>query len=199
MPLARASPGTSRIRKQDVIDATIVESSYSIKYVLGQSTIDNVVKTATNLSAAGIMLSMDPFIIGLQLNPVPMSLFGIIIPSANNSKERPLMEQGSINELIDPRLGNCYSAHELCCMMQAAYLCIRRYSHLRSRMPQVDIATHEGCTLEQAHNHNLWRRSCNLTVLYPYRFRQLCPIASKDYGVGRTWIFRMVRLPITAL
>ncbi|GJY40356.1 hypothetical protein Tco_0427626, partial [Tanacetum coccineum] len=51
---------------------------YSIKYVMGQSTIDNVVKTATNLSAAGIMLSMDPFITGLQLNPVPMSLLVIV-------------------------------------------------------------------------------------------------------------------------
>ncbi|GKD21926.1 hypothetical protein Tco_1223629 [Tanacetum coccineum] len=71
---------------QTVAQGNILICSYSIKYVLGQSTIDNVVKTAMNLSAAGIMLSMDPFIIGLQLNPVPMSLLGIIIPSTNNSK-----------------------------------------------------------------------------------------------------------------
>ncbi|GJT40579.1 inactive protein kinase-like protein [Tanacetum coccineum] len=50
---------------------------------------------------------------------------------------RPLLEQGSINELIDPRLGNCYSAHEVYCMMQAASLCIKRDSHLRPRMSQV--------------------------------------------------------------
>nr|GFC77207.1 subtilisin-like protease SBT2.2 [Tanacetum cinerariifolium] len=33
-----------------------------------------------------IVFSMDPFIIGFQLNPVPMSLPGIIISSANDSK-----------------------------------------------------------------------------------------------------------------
>ncbi|GJS74717.1 hypothetical protein Tco_0707558, partial [Tanacetum coccineum] len=45
-----------------------------------------VVQTSRNPSAAGIMFLVDPFIIGLQLNHVPMSLPGIIIPSANDLK-----------------------------------------------------------------------------------------------------------------
>ncbi|XP_071731927.1 inactive protein kinase SELMODRAFT_444075-like [Rutidosis leptorrhynchoides] len=50
---------------------------------------------------------------------------------------RPLLEHGTINELLDPRLGNYYSAHEVYCMMQAASLCIKRDPHLRPRMSQV--------------------------------------------------------------
>ncbi|KAI7735768.1 hypothetical protein M8C21_000530, partial [Ambrosia artemisiifolia] len=50
---------------------------------------------------------------------------------------RPLLEEGMINDLIDPRLGNCYSAHEICCMMNAASLCIKRDPNLRPRMSQV--------------------------------------------------------------
>ncbi|GJR65850.1 RNA-directed DNA polymerase, eukaryota, reverse transcriptase zinc-binding domain protein [Tanacetum coccineum] len=51
-----------------------------------KATNNIVVQAARNLSAAGIMFSVDPFIIGLQLNHVPMSLPGIIIPSANDLK-----------------------------------------------------------------------------------------------------------------
>ncbi|GJW02493.1 hypothetical protein Tco_1561349 [Tanacetum coccineum] len=67
---------------------------YSIKYVLRQSTIDTAVQTTRNLSAAGIVFLMDHFIIGLQLNPVPINLPGIIIPSANNSKSKLAMILG---------------------------------------------------------------------------------------------------------
>lgn len=71
---------------QTIIQGNLLICSYSIKFVLGQSTINNAVQTARNLSAAGVVFSMDPFIIGFQLNPVPMSLPGIIIPSSNDSK-----------------------------------------------------------------------------------------------------------------
>ncbi|KAL9996002.1 putative tripeptidyl-peptidase II [Helianthus debilis subsp. tardiflorus] len=71
---------------QTIVEGNLLICSYSIKFVLGQSTINNAVQTAKNLSAAGIVFTMDPFIIGFQLNPVPMSLPGIIIPSANDSK-----------------------------------------------------------------------------------------------------------------
>ncbi|CAI9278964.1 unnamed protein product [Lactuca saligna] len=71
---------------QTIIQGNLLICSYSIKFVLGQSTINNAVETARNLSAAGVVFSMDPFIIGFQLNPVPMSLPGIIIPSSNDSK-----------------------------------------------------------------------------------------------------------------
>ncbi|KAJ9568425.1 hypothetical protein OSB04_004391 [Centaurea solstitialis] len=50
---------------------------------------------------------------------------------------RPLLEEDSINELIDPRLKNRYSKNEVYCMMQAASLCIKRDPHLRPRMSQV--------------------------------------------------------------
>nr|GEW07242.1 subtilisin-like protease SBT2.2 [Tanacetum cinerariifolium] len=72
---------------QTVVQGNLLICSYSIKFVLGQSTINTAVQTARNLSAAGIVFSMDPFIIGFQLNPVPMSLPGIIISSANDSKD----------------------------------------------------------------------------------------------------------------
>nr|XP_043637506.1 inactive protein kinase SELMODRAFT_444075-like [Erigeron canadensis] len=50
---------------------------------------------------------------------------------------RPLLEEDAIDELIDPRLGNCYSEDEVHCMLQAASLCIKRDPHLRPRMSQV--------------------------------------------------------------
>ncbi|KAF5745485.1 inactive protein kinase [Tripterygium wilfordii] len=50
---------------------------------------------------------------------------------------RPLLEEYAIDELIDPRLGNCYSEHEAYCMLHVASLCIRRDPHGRPRMSQV--------------------------------------------------------------
>ncbi|XP_044483994.1 inactive protein kinase SELMODRAFT_444075-like [Mangifera indica] len=50
---------------------------------------------------------------------------------------RPLLEEYAIDDLVDPRLGNCYSEQEVYCMLQAASLCIRRDPHSRPRMSQV--------------------------------------------------------------
>lgn len=50
---------------------------------------------------------------------------------------RPLLEEYAIDELIDPRLGNHYSEHEVYCMLHAASLCISRDPHSRPRMSQV--------------------------------------------------------------
>ncbi|TKY48243.1 tyrosine kinase [Spatholobus suberectus] len=50
---------------------------------------------------------------------------------------RPLLEEYAIEELIDPRLGSHYSEHEVCCMLHAASLCIRRDPYSRPRMSQV--------------------------------------------------------------
>ncbi|XP_034695837.1 inactive protein kinase SELMODRAFT_444075 [Vitis riparia] len=50
---------------------------------------------------------------------------------------RPLLEEYAIDELVDPRLGNCYSEQEVYCMLHAASLCIRRDPHARPRMSQV--------------------------------------------------------------
>ncbi|KMT05537.1 hypothetical protein BVRB_7g176600 [Beta vulgaris subsp. vulgaris] len=50
---------------------------------------------------------------------------------------RPLMEEGAIEELVDPRLGNRYLEPEVLCLMHAASLCIRRDPLSRPRMSQV--------------------------------------------------------------
>ncbi|XP_068334700.1 inactive protein kinase SELMODRAFT_444075-like isoform X1 [Pyrus communis] len=50
---------------------------------------------------------------------------------------RPLLEEYAIDELIDPRLDNFYSEHEVYCMLHAASLCIRRDPQSRPRMSQV--------------------------------------------------------------
>ncbi|KAL6957504.1 non-specific serine,threonine protein kinase [Sarracenia purpurea var. burkii] len=50
---------------------------------------------------------------------------------------RPLLKEYAIDKLVDPRLGNNYSEHEVCCMLHAASLCIRQDSHSRPRMSQV--------------------------------------------------------------
>nr|GEX90441.1 RNA-directed DNA polymerase, eukaryota, reverse transcriptase zinc-binding domain protein [Tanacetum cinerariifolium] len=56
---------------------------------------------------------------------------------------RHLLEQGSINELIDPWLGNYYSAQEVYCMMQAASLCIKGDPHLRPRIQKKERGVYE--------------------------------------------------------
>ncbi|KAE7999129.1 hypothetical protein FH972_003599 [Carpinus fangiana] len=50
---------------------------------------------------------------------------------------RPLLEEYAIEALVDPRLGNRYSEHEVFCMLHAASLCIGRDPHSRPRMSQV--------------------------------------------------------------
>uniref|UniRef100_A0A1J3HGU1 Inactive protein kinase n=1 Tax=Noccaea caerulescens TaxID=107243 RepID=A0A1J3HGU1_NOCCA len=50
---------------------------------------------------------------------------------------RPLLQKQAINELLDPRLMNCYSEQEVYCMALCAYLCIRRDPNSRPRMSQV--------------------------------------------------------------
>ncbi|XVF25111.1 hypothetical protein REPUB_Repub13aG0185800 [Reevesia pubescens] len=50
---------------------------------------------------------------------------------------RPLLEEYAIDQLVDPRLEDRYSEHEVYCMLHAASLCIRRDPHSRPRMSQV--------------------------------------------------------------
>lgn len=71
---------------QDLVEGNLLICSYSIRFVLGLSTIKQALKTARNLSAAGIVFYMDPFIIGFKLNPIPLEIPGIIIPSPADSK-----------------------------------------------------------------------------------------------------------------
>ncbi|KAL4385975.1 hypothetical protein GQ457_09G005610 [Hibiscus cannabinus] len=50
---------------------------------------------------------------------------------------RPLLEEYAIDELVDPRLEDHYSEHEVYCLLHAASLCVRRDPHSRPRMSQV--------------------------------------------------------------
>ncbi|XP_057812179.1 subtilisin-like protease SBT2.3 [Salvia miltiorrhiza] len=71
---------------QSVVKGNLLICSYSIRFVLGLSTIKQALETADNLSAAGVVFYMDPYVIGFQLNPIPMRIPGIIIPSPDDSK-----------------------------------------------------------------------------------------------------------------
>ncbi|KAK4795931.1 hypothetical protein SAY86_028257 [Trapa natans] len=71
---------------EELVRGNLLICSYSIRFILGLSTIKQALQTAKNLSAAGIVFYMDPFVIGFQLNPIPMRIPGIIIPSADDSK-----------------------------------------------------------------------------------------------------------------
>ncbi|KAL5731635.1 hypothetical protein ACHQM5_004344 [Ranunculus cassubicifolius] len=71
---------------QELIKGNLLICSYSIRFVLGISTIKQALETAKNLSAAGVVFSMDPFVINFQLNPTPMTIPGVIIPSPDDSK-----------------------------------------------------------------------------------------------------------------
>lgn len=71
---------------QDLVQGNLLICSYSVRFVLGLSTIKQALQTAKNLSAVGVVFSMDPFVLGFQLNPIPLNLPGIIIPSPNDSK-----------------------------------------------------------------------------------------------------------------
>ncbi|GAU35421.1 hypothetical protein TSUD_375110 [Trifolium subterraneum] len=71
---------------RDLIKGNLLICSYSIRFVLGISTIKRATETAKNASAAGVVFYMDPYVIGFQLNPVAIKMPGIIIPSTNDSK-----------------------------------------------------------------------------------------------------------------
>lgn len=71
---------------QDLIQGNLLICSYSIRFVLGLSTIKQALETAKNLNASGVIFYMDPFVVGYQLNPIPMELPGIIIPTPEDSK-----------------------------------------------------------------------------------------------------------------
>ncbi|KAG7034788.1 Subtilisin-like protease SBT2.2 [Cucurbita argyrosperma subsp. argyrosperma] len=71
---------------QDLIQGNLLICSYSIRFVLGLSTVKQALQTAKNLSAAGVIFYMDSFVIGFRLNPIPMKMPGIIISSPEDSK-----------------------------------------------------------------------------------------------------------------
>ncbi|CAN8267578.1 unnamed protein product [Cochlearia groenlandica] len=71
---------------KDLFSGNLLMCSYSVRFVLGLSTIKQALNVAKNLSAAGVVFYMDPYVLGFQINPTPMDMPGIIIPSAEDSK-----------------------------------------------------------------------------------------------------------------
>lgn len=76
----------SNYLNEDLTDGKILICSYSIRFILGLSSIKQALETAKNVSAIGVIFYMDPFISGFRLNPTPMNMPGVVIPSADDSK-----------------------------------------------------------------------------------------------------------------
>lgn len=72
--------------EQHLVEGNILICSYTIRFVLGLSSVRQAVMTANNLSAVGIIFYTDPFVVGFQFNPVPLTMPGLIIPSSDDSK-----------------------------------------------------------------------------------------------------------------
>ncbi|XP_058102356.1 subtilisin-like protease SBT2.3 [Magnolia sinica] len=71
---------------QELVHGNLLVCTYSIRFVLGLSTVKQAFETAKNLSAVGVIFNMDASVVGFQLNPTPMRMPGIIIPSPDDSK-----------------------------------------------------------------------------------------------------------------
>jgi len=75
---------------QDRVSGKLLICSYSARFVLGLSTIKQALDVAKNLSATGVIFYIDPYVLGFEINPTPMDMPGIIIPSVEDSKVRKL-------------------------------------------------------------------------------------------------------------
>ncbi|XP_073004859.1 subtilisin-like protease SBT2.3 [Typha latifolia] len=71
---------------QDMIEGNLLICSYSIRFVLGLSSVKQAINTAKNVGAIGVIFYLDPFVLGFQLYPTPMDMPGLIIPSPDDSK-----------------------------------------------------------------------------------------------------------------
>lgn len=69
-----------------LVQGNLLICSYSIRFVLGLSTVKKALQTAKNLSAAGVVFYMDPYVLSIQVNPTPLDIPGIIIPTPEASK-----------------------------------------------------------------------------------------------------------------
>ncbi len=66
---------------------------------------------------------------------------------------RPLMtvmlEDGNVEQLVDPELGNNYNVKEMICMIEAAAACVRRSASKRPKMAQVSLVFYSCIILSQ--------------------------------------------------
>ncbi|XP_078436861.1 subtilase family protein [Wolffia australiana] len=71
---------------KDFVKGSILICSYTVRFVLGISSVRQALQTAKNLSSSGIIFYMDPFVMGFQINPTPMDIPGLMIPSPDDSQ-----------------------------------------------------------------------------------------------------------------
>ncbi|KAK1284100.1 Subtilisin-like protease SDD1 [Acorus calamus] len=92
---------------QEIVQGNLLICSYSIRFVLGVSTIKQALQTAKNVSAVGVIFYLDPYVVGFQINPTPMIMPGIMISSSNDSKaflsyyNSSLVRNGSSNAVTN--------------------------------------------------------------------------------------------------
>ncbi|CAH8278368.1 unnamed protein product [Arabidopsis lyrata] len=91
---------------QDLVSGNLLICSYSARFVLGLSTIKQALDVAKNLSAIGVVFYIDPYVLGFEINPTPMDMPGIIIPSVEDSKillkyyNSSLQRDGTTKEIV---------------------------------------------------------------------------------------------------
>ncbi|CAN7093668.1 unnamed protein product [Brassica rapa subsp. narinosa] len=70
---------------QKLVQGKILVCSYTVRFILGVSTIKQALVTAKNLTAAGLVFYMDPSSTGFQMTSTPMDIPGILISSPQDS------------------------------------------------------------------------------------------------------------------
>ncbi|CAL9241986.1 unnamed protein product, partial [Arabidopsis halleri] len=91
---------------QDLVSGNLLICSYSARFILGISTIKQALDVAKNLSAIGVVFYIDPYVLGFEINPTPMDMPGIIIPSVEDSKtllkyyNSSLQRDGTTKEIV---------------------------------------------------------------------------------------------------
>ncbi|XP_010519036.1 PREDICTED: subtilisin-like protease SBT2.1 [Tarenaya hassleriana] len=71
---------------RNLVQRKLLICSYTVRFILGLSTIKQALGTAKNLSAAGLVFYLDSSVTSFQLGPTPMDIPGIIVPSPQDSE-----------------------------------------------------------------------------------------------------------------
>lgn len=71
---------------QKLVQGKILVCSYTVRFILGVSTIKKALITAKNLTAAGLVFYVDPSAAGFQMSSTPMDIPGILISSPQDSQ-----------------------------------------------------------------------------------------------------------------
>ncbi|XP_010478484.1 PREDICTED: subtilisin-like protease SBT2.1 [Camelina sativa] len=71
---------------QKLVQGKILVCSYTVRFILGVSTIKQALITAKNLTAAGLVFYIDPSAAGFQMTSTPMDIPGILISSPQDSQ-----------------------------------------------------------------------------------------------------------------